>query len=101
MKWLYICIVIIGLLAPIAVIYVVNYDRRIPGTIVDLGLLFFSAGVGVLFIPIGVGAGLGLVVVIQFVWKKISARPDRTRSMLQQHPPESEALQDISASKGS
>jgi len=70
MKWLYICLGSVGMLAPIGVLYAVNYDRRIPGTVIDLGLLFFSTGVSIFFIPIGAGLGLALAAVIQFLWKK-------------------------------
>ena len=70
MKWLYICLGTVGMLAPIGVLYAVNYDRRIPGTVIDLGLLFFSTGVSIFFIPIGAGLGLALAAVIQILWKK-------------------------------
>jgi cytochrome c biogenesis protein CcdA len=56
------------------VLYAVNYDRRIPGAIIDLGLLFFSAGVSILFIPLGIGAGLLLAAIIHFVWSRVIGR---------------------------
>jgi hypothetical protein len=73
MKWLYVGLGIVGMLVPVGVVYAVNYDRRIPGAIIDLGLLFFSAGVGIIFIPIGVGLGLALAAVIQAIWNRVTA----------------------------
>ena len=75
MKWLYFSLGIIGFLAPTGVLYAVNFDRRVPGAIIDLGLLFYSAGLSILFIPLGMGAGLVLALVIHFVWNR---RPGRT-----------------------
>ena len=75
MKWLYFSLGIIGFLAPTGVLYAVNFDRRVPGAIIDLGLLFYSVGLSILFIPLGMGAGLVLALVIHFVWNR---RPGRT-----------------------
>jgi hypothetical protein len=81
MKWLYISLAALGTVTPIGVLYAVNYDRRAPGAIIDLGLLFFSAGIGIIFVPIGLGLGLALAAIIQFAGKQISSGtgPSRTR----------------------
>jgi hypothetical protein len=50
MRWLYICLGILGALAPAGIFYALNYERRIPGAAIDLGLLLFSAGLSILFI---------------------------------------------------
>jgi hypothetical protein len=71
MKRLYVCLGFLGMLAPIGVLYAVNYDRKIPGAIIDLGLLFFSAGVSIIFIPLGMSSGLFLAAIIYFIWNRI------------------------------
>jgi hypothetical protein len=70
MRWLYICLGILGALAPVGILYAVNYERRIPGAVIDLGLLLFSAGLSILFIPIGVTAGVVLAMIIHVVWNR-------------------------------
>jgi hypothetical protein len=74
MKQLYLCLGFLGMLAPMGVLYAVNYDRKVPGALIDLGLLFFSAGVSILFIPLGIGAGLLLAAIIHFVWSRVIGR---------------------------
>lgn len=74
MKQLYICLGVLGMLAPMGVLYALNYDRKVPGAVIDLGLLFFSAGLSILFIPLGIGAGLVLAAVIHFLWNRFAAR---------------------------
>jgi hypothetical protein len=71
MKWLYICLGILGALAPAGLFYAVNYERKIPGTVIDLGLLLFSAGLSILFIPLGVTAGVVLAAIIHVVWNRV------------------------------
>jgi hypothetical protein len=61
-------------LAPVGILYAVNYDRRIPGAAIDLGLLFFSAGLSIIFIPLGIGSGLFLAAIIHFVWNRVTAK---------------------------
>ncbi len=68
-KWLYISLGVLGFLAPTVILYAVNFDRRVPGAIVDLGLLFYSVGLSIIFIPLGMGAGLALAVVVHVIWK--------------------------------
>ena len=72
MTWYYVSFGILGALTPIIVFYVVHYDRKIPGTPIDLGLVFYGAGVTVVLIPIGIGFALTLAVVFQFCWRFVS-----------------------------
>ena len=71
---MYLCLGFLGMLAPMGVLYAVNYDRKVPGALIDLGLLFFSAGVSILFIPLGIGVGLLLAAIIHFVWSRVIGR---------------------------
>ena len=57
------------------VMYAVNFDRRIPGSTIDIGLLFHSAGLSILFIPLGMGAGVVVAGIIQLAWNR---RPGRS-----------------------
>ena len=75
MKWVYLGLGIVGTLTPMGVLYALNFDRRIPGLLVDMGLLFHSAGLSILFIPLGMGAGVVLAGIIHFAWNR---RPGRT-----------------------
>jgi hypothetical protein len=72
MRWLYICLGTLGALTPVGILYAVNYERRISGAIIDLGLLLFNAGLSILFIPVGVTAGVALTVIIHVVWNRYS-----------------------------
>ena len=74
MKWLYFVLGVAGALTPTAIFYAVNFDRRIPGSILDTGLLFHSAGLSILFIPLGMGAGVMLAGIIHLAWNR---RPGR------------------------
>ncbi|MDA1219864.1 MAG: hypothetical protein O2909_10530 [Chloroflexi bacterium] len=60
--------------APVGILYAVNFDRRVPGSFIDLGLLFFSAGLSIIFIPLGLVAGLGLAALVHLVWNKVQVR---------------------------
>ena len=75
MKWLYFVLGVVGTITPTAIFYAVNFDRRIPGSIFDTGLLFHSAGLSILFIPLGMGAGVVLAGIVHFAWNR---RPGRT-----------------------
>ena len=72
--WLYICLGALGGLAPVVILYAVNYDRRVPGAFIDLGLLFFSAGVGILLVPVGLGAGVALAALVHWVLNRVNTR---------------------------
>lgn len=75
MKWVYFGLGIVGALTPMGVLYALNFDRRIPGLLIDMGLLFHSAGLSILFIPLGMGAGVVVAGIIHFAWNR---RPGRT-----------------------
>ena len=73
-RWLYICLGTFGALAPVGILYAVNYERRIPGAVIDLGLLLFSAGLSILFIPVGMTIGIALAAIIHLVWSRVLVR---------------------------
>ena len=68
MRWIYISLAVIGFIVPALVLYVVQQEQRAPGTPVDLGLLLFSLGVGLLFSPLSVAAGLAMAAAIHWLW---------------------------------
>ncbi|HEU0020661.1 MAG TPA: hypothetical protein VFR55_03170 [Dehalococcoidia bacterium] len=72
-SWIYIGCAVLGALAPVGIFYLVNYDRRVPGSFIDLGLLLFSAGVSIIFLPLGLGAGLGLAILVHLAWNRVQA----------------------------
>ena len=84
MKWLCVCLSVIGTLAPTGVLYAVNFDRRVPGAIIDLGLLFYSLGLSIIFIPIGLGSGVVLAIIIHLIWNRL---PGRTNNAGRQFRP--------------
>ena len=73
-RWLYIGLGLLGAIAPVVILYAVNYERRIPGTFIDVGLLLFSAGVSILFIPIGMTVGVALAVMVHLAWNRVLVR---------------------------
>lgn len=68
MKWLYTGFGILGTIAPTIWIYVSYLPHDLPGLPVDLGLLFFSFGIGLLFAPVGAAGGLAVAAIIHFIW---------------------------------
>ncbi len=74
MRWFYFASATLGALSPTIVFYGIHYDRRIPGTFFDLGLLIYGAGLSIIFIPIGLFLGIALAAVIHLVWTLASDR---------------------------
>ena len=81
MKRLYIGCGVAGALIPAGVIYMISRSHAVPGLVVDLGLLFFSLGMGLLFAPIGAAAGLLVAAMIHVIWAFTSRRAKRSRSL--------------------
>ena len=81
MKWLYIFCTVVGALVPSGLIYLINLSHAVPGLVVDLGLLFFSLGMGLLFAPIGAAAGLLVGAIIHVIWAVTSRRAKGSGSL--------------------
>ena len=60
------------------VFYAMHYDRRMPGSFLDLGLLIYGAGLSIIFIPIGLFLGIALAAVIHVAWALASKRLSRS-----------------------
>ena len=73
-KWLYTGFGFVGALVPVIWIYVSRLPYALPGIPVDLGLLFFAFGIGLLFAPVGVAGGLVVAAIIHFSWSLNSRR---------------------------
>lgn len=73
-KWFYFAMALLGGMAPVATLYLLNLHRAVPGLLVDLGLLIFVLGLSFLFIPIGIAAGLALAVVLHLAWGWLASR---------------------------
>ena len=78
MRWFYFASATLGALSPTIVFYGIHYDRRIPGTFFDLGLLIYGAGLSIIFIPIGLFLGIALAAVIHLAWTLASNRRRRS-----------------------
>ncbi len=74
MKWLYLGLGMSGAIVPTIWIYVAHLPYAFSALPIDLGLLFFSLGLGLLFSPIGVVAGLIVAAIIHFGWNLKSRR---------------------------
>lgn len=74
MKWLYTGFGIVGAIVPTSWIYVSNLPHALSGLPVDLGLLFFAFGIGLLFAPVGAAGGLAVAAIIHFTWSLNSRR---------------------------
>jgi hypothetical protein len=81
-KLMYLCLGVAGASTPAGVIFVLNVDRRIPGLFIDLGLVFHSVGLSILFIPIGLAAGLALAGIVHLGWNRVSRRRRASRTVL-------------------
>ena len=86
MHWLYIGLGFLGALSPTVVFYAMHYDRRVPGTFVDLGLLIYGAGLSIIFIPVGLFLGIALAAVIHLVWTLASDRHRPSGSPVPDYP---------------
>ena len=77
MRWFYFASATLGALSPTVAFYAMHYDRRLPGTFFDLGLLIYGAGLSIIFIPIGLFLGIALAAVIHLAWNLASKRRRR------------------------
>ena len=77
MRWFYFASAALGALSPTVVFYAMHYDRRMPGSFFDLGLLIYGAGLSIIFIPIGLFLGIALAAVIHVAWHLASNRRRR------------------------
>lgn len=68
MKWLYVGMVLLGAAIPVAWVYLDHLYLAVPGAFIDLGLLLFSFGLALLFIPVGVVGGIVVAGLFQFGW---------------------------------
>ena len=67
-KWLYTGLGIVGAIVPTFWIYVSYLPYALPGLPVDLGLLFISFGIGLIFAPVGAAGGLVVAAIMHFIW---------------------------------
>ncbi len=68
MKWLYVALALVGALIPVAWVYLDHLSLAVPGAFIDLGLLLFSFGLALLFIPVGVVGGISIAGLLHFGW---------------------------------
>ena len=68
MKWLYVGMALLGGAAPVVWVYLDHIHLAVPGAFIDLGLLLFSFGLALLFIPVGVVGGIAVAGLFQFSW---------------------------------
>ena len=68
MKWLYIAFALLGAVIPVVWVYLDYIRLAVPGAFIDLGLLLFSFGLALLFIPIGVVGGIAIAGLCHFGW---------------------------------
>ena len=68
MKWLYVGMALLGAVIPVAWVYLDHLYLAVPGAFIDLGLLLFSFGLALLFIPVGVVGGIVEAGLFQFGW---------------------------------
>lgn len=80
MRWFYFASATLGALSPTVVFYGMYFDRRIPGTFFDLGLLIYGAGLSIIFIPVGLFLGIALAAVIHLAWTLVLNRRRRSGS---------------------
>lgn len=74
MKWLYVIFGLMGAIVPIIWVYVTHLPHSHVEFSIDLGLLLFSLGLGLIFMPLGVVAGLFIAAAIHFFWALNSRR---------------------------
>ncbi len=60
MKWLYVGMGLLGAISPTAIFYIMHLDRTVPGSIIDVGVLFYGAAVSIIIIPLGLVVGIVL-----------------------------------------
>ena len=68
MKWLYVALGLLGAVMPVVWVYLDHRYLAVPGSFIDLGLLLFSFGLALLFIPVGVVGGIAVAGLVQFGW---------------------------------
>ena len=68
MTWLYVVFALLGAAVPVAWVYLDHLYLAVPGAFIDLGLLLFSFGLALLFIPIGVVGGIAVAGLFQIGW---------------------------------
>ena len=62
MKWLYIAFGLVGAVTPIIWVYLAHLP--LARAMVDLGLLVFALGLGLMFTPVGAVGGLALAALV-------------------------------------
>jgi hypothetical protein len=68
MKWLYVALALLGAAIPVAWVYLTHLPLAVAGAFIDVGLLLFSFGLALLFIPIGVVGGIAVAGLFQIGW---------------------------------
>ena len=68
MKWLYVLLALVGATTPVVWVYLTHLYLAVPGSFIDLGLLLFSFGLALLFIPVGVVGGIAVAGLFQTGW---------------------------------
>ena len=58
MKWLYVALGLVGAVTPVIWVYLTYLPLAVAGSVIDVGLLIFSFGLALLFIPVGVVGGI-------------------------------------------
>jgi hypothetical protein len=67
MKWLYIGMGLLGAISPTTIFYIMHLDRTVPGSIIDVGVVFYGAAVSIIIIPLGIVVGILLAGAIHFL----------------------------------
>ena len=68
MTWLYVASGLLGAVLPIVWVYLTHLPLAVPGAFIDLGLLMFSFGLALLFIPVGVVVGFAAAGLFHTGW---------------------------------
>ena len=70
MKWIYVSLSIGGAAIPVIWVYMSHIHRAVSGSYLDLGLLLFSLGLGLVFMPLGLVGGLALAGGVHLLWSR-------------------------------
>ena len=68
MKWLYVALAVMGAVLPVVWVYLDHLRLAVPGAFIDVGLLLFSFGLSLIFIPVGVVGGIAIAGMLHFGW---------------------------------
>ena len=76
MKWLYVALGLVGAVTPVIWVYLTHLPLAVAGSVIDVGLLIFSFGLALLFIPVGVVGGIAVAGLFHMGWH-LTARLSR------------------------